>query len=67
MNWEGYIEAASAVMDLPVPEEHRDGVALFLELAAEMAATLDRVELDDAELVLAPVYRLPDSEGTADG
>lgn len=63
MNWDAWIDTASAAMDLPVAEAHRQGVIRFLELAAEMAATLEAVALDDAELALAPVFRLPDGEG----
>ncbi|WP_417720083.1 DUF4089 domain-containing protein [Salipiger sp.] len=51
-----YMEAASELMDLPVAAEWRPGTLRFLGLAAEMAATLDRVPLDDAELVMAPVF-----------
>ena len=48
--------------ELPIAEAYRPGVARFLELAAEMAAVLEAVDLDDSELALAPVFRLPDPE-----
>jgi hypothetical protein len=45
-----------------VVEAWRPGVARFLALAAEMAAVLEAVPLDEAELELAPVFRLPEPE-----
>jgi hypothetical protein len=55
-----YIDAASAVMDLPVAEAHRPQVARFLALAAEMAAVIEAVPLDSDECALAPVFTPPD-------
>ncbi|MCR8547424.1 DUF4089 domain-containing protein [Salipiger sp. P9] len=64
MGFDAYIDAVSELMDLPVAAEHRPGTARFLGIAAEMAAILDTVPLDDAELVLAPVFRpAPRGEG----
>ncbi len=60
MDWNAYLDAASAAADLPVAEDHRPGALRFLALAAEMAAIVQAVELDEAEFALAPVYRLPD-------
>jgi len=60
VDWDRYIDATSEAMGLSVQAAWRPGVAQFLGLAAEMAATLERVELDDAELHLAPVYTPPD-------
>jgi hypothetical protein len=57
---DAYIDAASAAVGLTVAEAHRPGVRRFLAIAAEMAATLDGADLDEAELALAPVYTPPD-------
>ncbi|WP_138470062.1 DUF4089 domain-containing protein [Poseidonocella sp. HB161398] len=59
MTHEAYIDAMSEMMQLPVAAEHRPGTARFLAIAAEMAAILDGVVLDDGELVLAPVFCPP--------
>jgi hypothetical protein len=58
---DAYIEAVSAVVGLTVAEAFRPGVARYLALAADMARTLETVELDDGELALAPVYLPPDA------
>ena len=60
---EAYLDAASALSDLPIAEAHRPGVLQFLAIAAEMAAALDKVSLDDDELALAPVYAPPEISG----
>jgi hypothetical protein len=60
LDLDAYIDAASAVMDLPVAEAHRPKVARFLALAAEMAAALEAVPLADDECSLAPVFTPPD-------
>jgi hypothetical protein len=62
VNLDAYIDSASAVVGLTIAEEYRPGVARFLALAAEMADLLDAVDLDDAELALAPVC-LPPAAG----
>ncbi len=62
--FDAWIDAASAVVGLPIAEAHRAGVERFLALAAEMAATLETVALGD-ELALAPVFRLPETDGDA--
>jgi hypothetical protein len=59
---DAYIDAASAATGLAIAEAHRPGVARFLALAAEMAAVLEAVPLDDGELALAPVFAPPDVE-----
>lgn len=56
---DAYIDAAAALVGLSVAPEDRAEVARFLGLAADMAAVVARVDLDDAELALAPVFRLP--------
>lgn len=58
-DFDAYMDAASAVAGLTIAEDHRPGVARFLELAARMAETLDRVDLGDV-LELAPVFAPPD-------
>lgn len=59
---ERYVDAAAELLDLPIEAEWRPGVARFLGLAAEMAAILDGVALDEDELAPAPVFRLPEPE-----
>ncbi len=56
---DAYVDAASALVGLTIAEAHRPGVLRFLELAARMADTLERVDLGD-DLALAPVYLPPD-------
>lgn len=56
MKSDDYVDAAAALIGLPLAPEWRPGVVRFLDLAAEMAAVLEQVELDDAELVQAPVF-----------
>ena len=53
---DGYIDAAAAMVGLTIAPQYREGVARFLGIAAEMAAILERVPLDDGELTLAPVF-----------
>ncbi|HEY0275499.1 MAG TPA: DUF4089 domain-containing protein [Paenirhodobacter sp.] len=66
MTDDAYIDAASALVGLSIAEPWRPGVRRFLQVAAEMAATLQAVPLDDGELALASVYRLPDASAPAD-
>lgn len=49
-------------MGLAIAPPWRAGIAGFLGIAADMAALLAAVELDEGELALAlaPVYRLPE-------
>jgi hypothetical protein len=61
-----YIDAASAVVGVGIDPAWRPGVARFLALAAEMAAVLEAVELDDAELAPAPVYLPPEPPRSTD-
>jgi hypothetical protein len=58
-----YLERAAQLVGLEIDEAHRPGGERFLALAAEMAAVLERLELDDAELALAPVFRPPEPGG----
>ena len=60
MDIDAHIDAASGMVDLAIPEECRPGVRNFLALAAEMAVTLETMELPDDDFALAPVFRLPD-------
>jgi 1-carboxybiuret hydrolase subunit AtzG-like len=59
---DAYLDAASALLGLEIADAQRPGVARFLALAAEMAAVLEAVDLDDAALELAPVYLPPDPD-----
>ena len=62
VDFDAYIDAVSGAVGLTIAPEYRPGVAGFLKGAAELAALLEQVPLDDAELVLAPVFRLPGSD-----
>ena len=57
---DGYIDAASALLDLRIADAWRPGISRYLGLAAGMAALLEAVDLDDGALDLAPVYLPPD-------
>ncbi len=53
---EAYVDAAAALIELPIAAEHRTGVIVNLERIAQMAALVMAFPLpDDAEP--APVYR----------
>lgn len=58
---ERHLDAAAALIGLPVAPAHRPGVLAFLGLAAEMAAVLDRAPVPAATAPLAPVLCLPDA------
>ena len=60
MNWEAYLDAVAPAVGLPIDPDWRGGVARFLGLAAEMAATLDAVELADDQLDLDTLLVLPE-------
>lgn len=55
-----FIAAASTAVDLKIDPEYLPGVTQFVKLAAEMAETLERADLDPDDAPLAPVYRLPE-------
>ena len=57
---DAYIDAASALIDLEIAPASRPGVRDFLQLAAQAAALLDAVPLDEDELAPAPVYSPPE-------
>jgi hypothetical protein len=57
---DAYIDAAAGMVGLTIPADCRPGARSFLALAAEMAATLETMELPDDDFALAPVLRLPD-------
>lgn len=57
------IDAASALVHLTIAEACRPGVRQFLTLARQMAEVLDAVPLEDDDLALAPVFRLPRPTG----
>lgn len=56
---DAWIKAVAPATGLTIAEEWRPGVCQFLGIAAEMAAMVQSVPLDDAELALAPVFLLP--------
>lgn len=66
MDLDRYVDVAAEVIDLPVAPAWKPEVVRFLGLAAEMAQLLERVALDDAELVMAPVYSPDAFEGGTD-
>jgi len=57
--WDAYIDAVAAEVGLEITEVQRPGVRQFLGIAADMAAVIQAVPLDDAELALAPVFCPP--------
>jgi Protein of unknown function (DUF4089) len=61
VDWEAYLDAVAPAVRLPVDPAWRGGVARFLGLAAEMAATLEAVELADDHLDLDAVLVLPEA------
>ena len=61
MNWEAYLDAVAPAVGLPVDPGWRGGIVRFLGLAAEMAATLEAVELADDHLDLDAVLVLPET------
>ena len=55
---EAYVDAAAAMLDLPLAPEHRPGVLRFFALAADFAAVVEAVPLDahaESAVVFAPV------------
>ncbi len=66
MDLDAYIDTASAMVNLPIARAYRPGVAGSLAIAAEMAAVVDRVTLDDGELALAAVYTPPGIDEAGD-
>lgn len=55
---EAYVDAAAAVLALPVAAEHRPGVLRYFGLAAEMAALVEAVPLaphDEPAVHFTPV------------
>ena len=58
MNHEAYVDAAAALLGLPLAPAHRPGVLQFFALAAAMAEVLEAVPLaphDDSPLRFEPV------------
>ena len=53
---EAYVDAAAALIGLPIDPEHRPGVVLNLERIAQMAALVLAYPLPD-EAEPAPVFR----------
>lgn len=53
---EAYVDAAAALIGLPIDPEHRPGVVLNLERIAQMAALVLEYPLPD-EAEPAPVFR----------
>ena len=60
MDWEAYLAAVAPAVGLPVDPGWRGGIVRFLGLAAEMAATLEAVQLADDHLDLDSVLVLPE-------
>ena len=53
---EAYVDAAAALIELPIDPEHRPGVVLNLERIAQMAALVMEFPLGDTDEP-APVFR----------
>jgi hypothetical protein len=53
---ETYVDAAAALIDLPIAPEHRPGVVLNLGRVAAMAALVMEFPLPD-DVEAAPVFR----------
>jgi hypothetical protein len=58
---DAYLDVAAAAVGIEVADDYREGVKRFLLVAADMAAILEQVDLDDRELALAPVYTPPET------
>ena len=56
---EALVLALAETIGLGIPDEALAGVVTFFNTAKSHAAILERIELDDATLDLAPVFRLP--------
>ena len=56
LNAEAYVDAAAALIGLPLDPAHRPGVVLNLERIAQMAALVNGFPLPD-ETEPAPVFR----------
>jgi hypothetical protein len=55
---EAYVDAAAAVIGLPIADEHRSGVVRYVQLAASLAQQVMSFELspdDEAANVFVPV------------
>ena len=55
---EAYVDAAAAVLGLPLAPEHRPGVLRYFALAAEMAALVDGLPLavqDEPAAAFVPI------------
>jgi hypothetical protein len=61
VDWEAYLDGVAPAVGLPVDPGWRAGVVRFLGLAAEMAATLEAVDLADDHLDLDAVLVLPEA------
>ncbi|MEO1091868.1 MAG: DUF4089 domain-containing protein [Pseudomonadota bacterium] len=62
------IDGTAPALGLTITDERRPAVRAFLTIAFAMKQTMDRAELDDDELALAPVFvpdDRPDDTGTA--
>lgn len=51
-----YLDAAAAIVGVPIPPDHRDGVLGYFRLAADLAAGLEAFDLPPDEEP-APVFR----------
>jgi len=56
LDTEAYVDAAAALIGLPIAPAYRPGVVLNLRRVAEMAAMVMEFPLDDA-VEQAPVFR----------
>lgn len=49
MDFDTYLDAAAAALDLPIAPEHRPGVLGYLQLASAMAALVEGLPLQEAD------------------
>jgi len=61
VDWEAYLDGVAPAVGLPVNPCWRSDIVRFLGLAAEMAATLEAVDLADDHLDLDAVLVLPEA------
>ena len=53
---EAYIDAMAPAVGIPIPDQYRESVLMYLRLGAELAQPLLELELDEA-VEPAPVFR----------
>lgn len=62
---ERYIDAASIILGLPIPPEHKQNVIMHFARTASFAARVNAVDLPDS-LESAAIFHLPDLDEKLD-